>query len=222
MSISILLVDDHAILRQGLRMVLESEPGFTVVAEAKNGNEALNKAAQLKPDVIVLDIGLPDIPGNEIARQIRAQNPATRIVILSMHAKEAYVVEALNAGATAYVLKGSEATELVDAIRLAMRGQRFLSPPLTEELIEKYIQKTKNQNLDLLETLTNRERQIMRLAASGCSNAEIAQRLVISPRTVEVHRAKVMSKLGLRSQAELIRFAIQHAVIPLDSAWGSD
>lgn len=222
MSISILLVDDHAILRQGLRMVLESEPGFTVVAEAKNGNEALNKAAQLKPDVIVLDIGLPDIPGNEIARQIRAQNPATRIVILSMHAKEAYVVEALNAGATAYVLKGSEATELVDAIRLAMRGQRFLSPPLTEELIEKYIQKTKNQNLDLLETLTNRERQVMRLAASGCSNAEIAQRLVISPRTVEVHRAKVMSKLGLRSQAELIRFAIQHAVIPLDSAWGSD
>ena len=165
---------------------------------------------------------MPDIPGNEIARQIRAQNPATRIVILSMHAKEAYVVEALNAGATAYVLKGSEATELVDAIRLAMRGQRFLSPPLTEELIEEYIQKTKNQNLDLLETLTNRERQVMRLAASGCSNAEIAQRLVISPRTVEVHRAKVMSKLGLRSQAELIRFAIQHAVIPLDSAWGSD
>jgi len=216
MSISILLVDDHTILRQGLRMVLESEPDFTVVAEARDGNEALNKTMLLKPDVIVLDIGLPDIPGNEIARQIHSQNLTTRIVILSMHVKEAYVVESLNAGAMAYVLKGSDTTELVNAIRLAVQGLRFLSPPFTDELIEEYIQKTKNQSFDLLETLTSRERQIMRLAASGCSNAEIAQRLIISPRTVEVHRAKVMSKLGLRSQAELIRYAIQHAVIPLD------
>lgn len=216
MSISILLVDDHTILRQGLRMVLESEPDFTVVAEARDGNEALNKTMLLKPDVIVLDISLPDIPGNEIARQIHSQNLTTRIVILSMHVKEAYVVESLNAGAMAYVLKGSDTTELVNAIRLAVQGLRFLSPPFTDELIEEYIQKTKNQSFDLLETLTSRERQIMRLAASGCSNAEIAQRLIISPRTVEVHRAKVMSKLGLRSQAELIRYAIQHAVIPLD------
>jgi len=219
MSITILLVDDHAILRQGLRTLLESEPDFVVLGEARDGNEAIHKTLKLRPDIVVLDIGLPDMPGSEIARQIHSQRPTTRIVILSMHAKEAYVVDALNAGAMAYVLKGSDATDLVNAIRLAMQGRRFLSQPLSEELIEEYVQKTKAQNLDLLETLTNRERQIMHLAVSGYSNAQIAQRLVISPRTVEVHRAKVMSKLGLRNQAELIRYAIQRGIVSLDETW---
>lgn len=222
MTITILLVDDHAILRQGLRVLLESEPDFLILGEARDGNEAINKTLKLRPDIVVLDIGLPDTPGSEIARQIRSQCPTTRIVILSMHAKEAYVVDAMNAGAMAYVLKGSDATDLVNAIRSVMQGRRFLSQPLSEDLIEEYIQKTKSQKLDLLETLTNRERQIMHLAVSGYSNAQIAQRLAISPRTVEVHRAKVMSKLGLRNQIELIRYAIQRGIFPLDETWSSN
>lgn len=222
MTITILLVDDHAILRQGLRVLLESEPDFLILGEARDGNEAINKTLKLRPDIVVLDIGLPDTPGSEIARQIRSQCPTTRIVILSMHAKEAYVVDAMNAGAMAYVLKGSNATDLVNAIRSVMQGRRFLSQPLSEDLIEEYIQKTKSQKLDLLETLTNRERQIMHLAVSGYSNAQIAQRLAISPRTVEVHRAKVMSKLGLRNQIELIRYAIQRGIFPLDETWSSN
>jgi DNA-binding NarL/FixJ family response regulator len=220
MSISILIADDHAILRQGLRSLLESEPDFIILGEARNGEEAIIKTRLLNPDVVVLDLGMPDIRGTEIARQIRQYNSRIRVVILSMHSKEAYVLEALNCGAIGYVLKGSEASELVKAIRLAMTGTRFLSPPLTEDALEEYVLSTKDQTLDLLETLTNRERQIMHLAASGCSNNEIARRLTISPRTVEVHRAKVMSKLGLRNQSELIRFAIQRGIISLDGNWG--
>jgi DNA-binding NarL/FixJ family response regulator len=218
MSISILLADDHAILRQGLRKVLESEPDFVILGEARTGEETLYKTRLLDPDILVLDMGMPDIQGHEISRQIHQSNPRTRIVILSMHTKEAYVVEALNAGAISYVFKGSEASELVKAIRLAVQGIRFLSPPLNQEALEEYIAQMRDQDLDLLETLTNRERQIMQLAASGLSNNEIARRLTISPRTVEVHRAKVMSKLGLHNQSELIRLAIQRGIISLEGS----
>ena len=216
MSITILLVDDHKIVRQGLRALIEIERDLIVLGEASNGLEALEKTHSLDPDVVVLDLALPDIHGLEIARQIHNRDPHVRIVILSMHAKEAYVVEAINNGACSYVLKGSEADDLIQAIRLSVQGIRYLSPPLTEESLEEYIFKTKDNTLDLLETLTNREHQILHLASSGCSNNEIARRLTISPRTVEVHRAKMMSKLGIRNQSELIRFAIQRGILALD------
>ena len=214
--ISILLADDHLIVLQGVRALLESEPDFRVVGEASSGLEALEKTNQLKPDVVILDLSLPDIKGTEIARQIHKSNPRIKIIILSMYSKEAYVVEALECGALSYVLKGSQSDELVQAIQLAALGIRFLSPPLSEESIHDYILKTRGHTLDLLETLTNRERQILHLAAKGCGNIEIAEILSISPRTVEVHRSKVMSKLGLRNQSELIRLAIQRGILSLD------
>lgn len=216
MSLTILLADDHTIVRQGLRALLESEPDFSVIGEAKNGVEALEKTFSLNPDIIVLDLGLPDIHGLEIVRQIRNSKPSVKIVILSMHAKEAYVVESINSGAIGYVLKGSESADLIKAIRLAVQDIRYMSPPLNENAIQDYIHRAKEETLDLLETLTNRERQILHLAGSGCSNNEIARRLTISPRTVEVHRAKVMTKLKLHNQAELIRYAIQRGIISLD------
>jgi two-component system response regulator NreC len=216
MTISILLADDHQIVLQGVRALLESEPDFRVLGEACTGIDALEKAMRLKPDVVVLDLSMPDIRGSEIARQIHKNNPKTKIIILSMYSKEAYVVEALNNGALSYVLKGSQSDELVQAIRLAVHDIRYLSPPLSEDSLQQYISKTKGQNLDLLETLTNRERQILHLAARGIGNIEIAKTLSISPRTVEVHRAKVMSKLGLHNQSELIRLAIQRGILAVD------
>jgi two-component system response regulator NreC len=216
MSISILLADDHTILRQGLSALLEAEPDFFILGEASTGLETLQKVQTLDPDVLVLDLALPDINGLEITRQVRHSNPRTRIVILSMHAKEAYVLEALNSGASAYVLKGSEAHELIEAIHQATRGIRYLSPPLSDQSLEAYIQLTRGQEFDPYETLTNRERQILHLAAGGSSSNEIARRLTISPRTVEQHRAKVMAKLDLHNQSELVRFAIQHGILTLD------
>lgn len=215
MSISILLADDHTILRQGLRALLESEPDFVILGEAQNGLETLEQTRMLNPDVVILDLGLPDIHGLEVVRQIHQFAPKIRIVILSMHAKEAYVVEAFNNGASSYVLKGSESSALAEAIRLSMRGIRYLSPPLSEKDLADYIRRTKEQTLDLFETLTNRERQILHLVSSGCSNNEIARRLSISPRTVEVHRSKMMSKLGMHNQSDLVRYAIQRGIIPL-------
>jgi two-component system, NarL family, response regulator NreC len=216
MSISILLSDDHTILRQGLAALLEAEPDFRILGEASTGLETLQKVQALDPDVLVLDLALPDINGLEITRQVRHSNPRTRIVILSMHAKEAYVLEAFNNGASAYVLKGSDARELTEAIHQATRGFRYLSPPLSEQSLEAYIQLTRGQELDPYETLTNRERQILHLAAGGRSNHEIARHLTISPRTVEQHRARVMAKLDLHNQSELVRFAIQHGIIDLN------
>jgi len=216
MSISILLADDHTILRQGLSALLEAEPDFFILGEASTGLETLQKVRTLDPDILVLDLALPDINGLEITRQVRYSNPHTRIVILSMHSKEAYVLEALNSGASAYVLKGSEARELIQAIHQATQGKRYLSPPLSDQSLEAYIQLTRGQEFDPYETLTNRERQILHLAAGGCSNNEIARRLSISPRTVETHRAKVMAKLDLQNQSELVRFAIQHGIITLE------
>ncbi len=216
MTISILLADDHTILRQGLAALLEAEPDFTILGEASTGLETLEKVFTLDPDVLVLDLALPDINGLEITRQVHSSNPRTCIVILSMHAKEAYVFEAFNGGASAYVLKGSDASELIQAIRRAKQGVRYLSPPLNEQSLEAYIEQTRGQEFDPFETLTNRERQILHLAAGGCSNNEIARRLTISPRTVEAHRAKVMAKLNLHNQSELVRFAIQHNITPLD------
>jgi two-component system response regulator NreC len=216
MSITILLGDDHAILRQGLRLLLEAEPDFTVVGEASTGVEVMKKIDMLHPDAVILDVGIPDLNGLEITRQIHQQNQHTRVIILSMYSKEAYVLEALKNGASAYVLKGSDAKELIQAIRQSMQGIRYLSPPLSERAIEAYLEMIRDRGLDPYDTLTNREREILHLILENHSNAEIARRLTISPRTVEVHRAKMMHKLGLSSQVDLVRFAMQRGIIPFE------
>lgn len=216
MTISILLADDHTILRQGLHVILTDQPGFEVIGEASDGLDVLKKVEELRPDVVVLDLGMPKLGGLEVIRAIHKRFTETRVVVLSMHAKEAYVLEALKNGASAYVLKGSEADELIHAIRNAMDGLRYLSPPLTERAIEAYMEKTLEQEMDPYETLTGRERQILHMAAEGFSNSQIADQLVISPRTVETHRSKMMRKLNLKSHTDLIRYAIKRGIILID------
>jgi two-component system, NarL family, response regulator NreC len=217
MSISILLAEDHVIVRQGLHALLAAEPDFRIVGDTGDGLVAVQLVETLKPDVIVLDLEIPSLKGLEVTRQVRQHHPHTHVVILSMHSKEAYVLEALKNGASGYVLKGSEAQELITAIRLATQGRRYLSPPLTENAIEAYLQKSQEQDFDPYETLTDRERQILHLLAEGLSGTEIAKRLVISARTVEVHRSRMMRKLGLKGDKDLIRYAIRRGIIPMEA-----
>ena len=214
--ITLVLADDHQIFRDGLRALLAQEPDLQVIGEASNGLEAIQLVGQLKPDVLVLDLMMPGLNGDEAAHQVRQRVPSTRIVILSMHTNEAYVLRALKCGADGYVSKASGIAELVQAIRQVTQGRRYLSPPLSERAIELYIQKAQEAPLDPYETLTLRERQVLQLAAQSCSNAEIAERLLLSARTIEAHRTKVMRKLGLRDQTDLVRYALQHGILPMD------
>lgn len=212
-GMTIVLADDHPIVRQGLRTVLEAEPDLTIIGEAADGLETVELAARLRPQVLILDLMLPGLSGLEVTRQVHQRSPQTRVVILSMHANEAYVLEALRNGASAYVLKEAGAAELLQAVREVTAGRRYLSPPLSERAIEAYVEKAAAIPLDQSETLTTREREVLHLAAEGHSNAEIAARLGISPRTAETHRANLMRKLGLRSQTDVIRYAMRRGVI---------
>jgi DNA-binding NarL/FixJ family response regulator len=211
--ISILLADDHVVVRQGLRSLLESQPDFTIVFEASSGLEALQGVERLHPQVTILDLMMPGLGGLEVARRVQSQ---TRVVILSMHDNEAYVVEALRNGALGYVLKDSTADDLVQAVRAAAEGRRYLSSPLSERMIDRYLHKVQSGPLDPYETLTAREREVLQLAAEGLSSVEISNRLSISPRTAEIHRSNLMHKLGLHSQTDLIRFAIKKGIVSLD------
>jgi two-component system, NarL family, response regulator NreC len=210
---TILLADDHTMVRQGLRALLEEESGFTVVGEAKDGPETIALTESLRPDVLVVDLMMPGVGGLEVMRQVGRKVPTVRFVVLSMYANEAYVVEALRSGAMGYVLKDTGAEELVRAIRHVAQGGRYLSPPLSEKSLEAYLERVRGGGAE--EALTPREREVLQLCAEGRSNAEIAERLFISPRTAETHRANLMRKLGLHSQAELIHYAFQSGLVPV-------
>lgn len=211
---TILLADDHPIVRQGLRTLLEAEPDFHVVGEAADGVEAVQLVERLHPDVLVLDLMMPGLSGLEVTWQASQRSPRTKIIILSMYANKPYLLEALRNGAAGYVLKKSTTEELVQAVQEVMAGRRYLSLPLSEETLEPYRQKAKQAGEDPYELLTLREREVLHLVAEGRTNAEIAERLVISPRTVESHRANLMRKLTLHSQADLIRYALQRGILP--------
>jgi DNA-binding NarL/FixJ family response regulator len=213
--ISTIIADDHPIVRQGLRALLEGEDSCKIVGEAADGLTAIDLIAQLRPQVAVLDVQLPDLGGLEVARRTRQAAPKTRVIMLSMHADEPYVVEALRHGAMGYVLKGSTTTDLITAVHAAVLGRRFLSAPLTERAIDDYVRRAEDpaQPVDRYELLTGREREVLHLAAQGMSNTEIGIRLTISPRTVETHRANLLRKLGLQTQTELVRFAIARGLI---------
>lgn len=217
MPTTIVLADDHHIVRQGLRALLEAEPDLSVVGEASDGLDAVRLVERLKPNVLVLDLIMPGLSGLEVTRQVRQRSPGTRVVVLSMHATEAYVLEALRNGGSGYVLKDSSASDLVQAVRAAAAGRRYLAPPLTERAIEAYAQKAETAPPDPYDTLTAREREVLHLAAEGRPSSEIARRLFISPRTVETHRAALMRKLGLRTQTDLIRYALQRGIIPAEA-----
>ena len=213
---TVVLADDHAIVRHGLRALLEMEPGIKLVGEAEDGLEAIRLVEQLSPDVLIVDLVMPGLGGLEVTRQVRRSSPQTRVVILSMHANEAYVLEALRNGALGYVLKGSQVVDLVQATREVAAGRRYLSAPLSERAIDVYVQKSEASILDNYDTLTYRERQVLHLIAEGHTNAEVASRLFISPRTAETHRANVMRKLNLQNHTDEIRYAIRRGIISAD------
>lgn len=213
----IILADDHRIVREGLRALLLTEADFEIVAETGDGLEAIRLVEKHKPDVLVMDLMMPGLNGLEVARQLTHRGTSTKIVVLSMHANEAYVLEALRHGASGYVLKDSTSADLVRAVREAMAGRRYLSPPLSEPAIEAYLERAqKADTLDIYDTLTTREREVFQLSAEGHTSVEIAGRLFISPRTVETHRANAMHKLNLRSHKDLVRFAIQRGILPME------
>ena len=213
---TILLADDHAVVRHGLRSLLSAEPDFSIVGEAVDGLEAVDLADRLQPEVLIVDLAMPNLNGLEVTRQVSRRSRHTRTIVLSMHAHEPYVLEALRNGAVGYVLKDSNTTEIVQAVREVVAGRRYLSPPLSERAIESYVKRAQSATLDPYETLTNREREILCLAAEGLSNAEIGDRLSISPRTVESHRGNMMNKLGLNTQVDLIRYALRRGILPMD------
>jgi two-component system, NarL family, response regulator NreC len=215
--LTIVLADDHAVVRSGLRALLESELVCAVVGEAGNGPEALALVERLQPTLLVVDLMMPGLSGLEVARQARQMAPNTRIVILSMHSDESYVREALRVGVTAYVLKEAMSNDFVYALQQAASGRRYLSPPLSEKALDAYASQSAETNLDLYETLTSREREILYLAAQGMTSAEIAERLMIGVRTVDTHRASMMRKLGLHTPLDLIRYAVRRGIVSLDS-----
>jgi two-component system, NarL family, response regulator NreC len=216
MTISIILADDHPVVRRGMQTLLEAEPDFSVIGETGDGLESVRLVEKLQPDVLILDLMMPGLSGLEVLRIIRTRAPRTRVVVLSMHNNNAFVAEALKNGATGYVLKGSDEENLIRAVQEAAAGRRFLSPPVTERVIDAYIEQATPTQLDPHETLTARERQVLQLAADGKTGAEIAGRLHISPRTVENHRASLMRKLGLKNQSELVRYALRRGLISLE------
>lgn len=213
MRIRILLADDHKIVRQGLRPLLEAEEGFRVIGEAESGLETLRKIVSLRPDVVVLDLNLPDLSGAEVIRRVEQIPNPPCIVILTMMEKGAAVFEALQHGNAGYVTKGEGIAPLAEAIRMAMCGERYLGTTITEDNIREYTRQTQSQELDLLDTLTRREFEIFILVIEGSTNSEIAERLSISRRTVEKHREHIMDKLHLQSQNELLRFAAEHGML---------
>jgi len=213
MAVSILLADDHHVVRQGLRSLLEMEPGFRVVGEASSGIEAIQLVEQLKPMVLVLDLMMPALNGLEVTRRVKEM---TRVLILSMHADEGYVLEALNNGAFGYLLKDSTATELVQAVKAVALGRRYLGSPFSEQAISTYVQRARSTPEDPYDTLTAREREVLQLVVEGNSTNEIAELLSISVRTVDTHRSNLMRKLKLNSQIELVRFALKRGILPME------
>ena len=213
-QIRILLADDHNVMRRGLRLLLERQPGFTVVAEAADGRQALEQAEAAKPDVVVLDIAMPNLGGIEAAQRISALLPQAAIVVLSMHSDEAYVLRALKAGVKGYLLKDSAETDLIDAIKAVHEGKAFFSPEISRMLVEDYMREIQTRRAqDSYELLTSREREILQLLAEGKSNKDIAAALNLSPYTVETHRRNLQDKLNLHSLPELILYALRKGVI---------
>jgi len=213
-AIRILLVDDHSVVRSGLRLLLERQSNFEVVAEAADGRQAVQAAAELKPDVVVMDVAMPNLNGIEAARQIQSADDRVAIVILSMHSDESYVLRALKAGARAYVLKDAAEGDLIEAIRAVCARKAYFSPAVSKLLVEDYIRQMRQRDVeDSYELLTPREREVLQLLAEGKSNKEVADLLRLSLYTVETHRGNLLQKLNLHSVPELILYAVRKGII---------
>jgi DNA-binding NarL/FixJ family response regulator len=215
-SVAIILADDHAVVRHGLRSLVEREHSYTVVGEAADGPAAIELVARLSPDVLVVDLQMPGMSGLEVIRQVRQGGPPPQVLVLSMHADALYVREALRAGATGYVLKQAPAAEFLQAVREVAHGRRYLSRALVEDLFDTYLDQVGAGVDDPYELLTDSERAVLKLAALGLTSAAIADQLALSPRTVETYRTNLLHKLDLRNQTDLVRYAIKRGIIPLE------
>jgi DNA-binding NarL/FixJ family response regulator len=217
MSVKILLADDHRIMREGLRSLISKQRNMEVVAEARNGRSAVKLARKLKPDVIVMDINMPDLNGIDASRQIIAELPDTRIIVFSMHTDRQFVAGALKAGVSGYLQKDSAFEELHRAIRAVVANQTYLSPRIAGDVVNGYLEKLKKEESADPASLTNREREVVQLYAEGYSTKQIADRLILSVKTVETHRRKIMEKLNITSIAELTKFAVREGLTTLDT-----
>jgi two-component system, NarL family, response regulator NreC len=216
MTVTIVLADDHPIVRQGLRTVLEAQCDFSVVGEAADGDEAVALAMRLRPALVIVDLKMPKLDGLEVCRRVTDSLLHTRVLILSMYANAAYVTEAFQRGAGGYVLKESDTSNLVEAVWEVQAGGRYLSPSISDVLLAAYLKKTHSGSVDPYDTLTAREREVLRLTVEGRANADIAAQLAISPRTVETHRTHLMRKLGLRTPMDLARYGLRRGIVALD------
>jgi len=212
-KITIVLADDHRIVHEGLRSLIETEPDITVIGEANNGLDAIRLIETLQPNVLLVDLAMPDLNGLEVTRRVKKRFPQIHIIVLSMHADEAYVLEALRHGASGYILKEASVTDVIKGIQEVVAGRRFLSAALSQQTIDAYLERVKEGPLDPYDRLTVREREILQMTAESQSSSEVGRRLFISPRTVEIHRQNAMRKLGLRNQGELIRYALKKGIL---------
>lgn len=215
-KIRILLADDHAVLRSGLKALLEMEPDLEVVGEAATGEEAVERVRELKPDIVVMDLSMPGAGGLEATRQISAMDLGTRILVLTLHAEEEYLLPVLEAGGSGYVTKASADEELIQAIRTVARGDVFIYPSAARLLLQRYKVVESSKDRPPVERLTEREREVLALTAEGFSSTEIGRRLFISPKTVETYRARIMQKLELTHRSELVRFALRTGLLKAD------
>lgn len=214
MTIRVLLVDDHAIVRDGLRFLLEAHDDFEVVGGAANGRDAVRAARDLQPDVVIMDLAMPELNGTEATHQIHDACPQTHVLVLSMHSTAEHIYRAFQAGAQGYLLKESAGPELLAAVRTVHAGRRYLSQKIAETVVDDYIRE--RHVASPLESLSGRERQILQQIAEGKSSAETARVLCLSPKTVETYRSRMMKKLGIADFPALVRFAIQHGLTPLE------
>lgn len=217
MSITVLLADDHAVVRDGLRVMLEAEADIEVIGDAAHGREAVQRAVQLGPDVVVMDIAMPELNGIEAAREIGNLCPSSEVVILSMHSTSEHIFRALQAGARGYLLKESAGAEVVKAVRAVHAGRRYLSERISDKVVDDYVRGRQVTEPSLpLARLSPRESEVLQLVVEGKSSAEIAEILCLSPKTVETYRSRLMSKLAIHDLPSLVKFAIQHGLTALE------
>jgi DNA-binding NarL/FixJ family response regulator len=217
-AMKVLVVDDHEVVRQGIKMVLETDPELEVVGEAASGEDAIERVRELRPNVVVMDIGMPGLSGFEATRRIRQSNPEVQVLALTVHDSEAYVFQMLQAGATGYIVKRAPAVEVIQAVKRAYRGEAVLHPSVAKLLIRDYLSRVEKGEETSYDTLSDREREILKLIAEGKTNREMADLLYLSVKTVQAHRANLMRKLGMHDRTELVKYAIRKGIIGLDEA----
>jgi len=215
MAIRVLIADDHAVVRDGLAMILDAETDIEVVGAAEDGREAVRLAGQLGPDVVVMDIAMPELNGLDATQRIVAHRPRTQVLILSMHATAEHIYRALQAGARGYVLKESAGKEVVKGVRAVHGGRRYLSDRIGDTMVDDYLRRRgKGPDCSPLESLSSREREILQFVVEGKSSREIAEVLYLSPKTIETYRSRMMDKLAIHDLASLVRFALEHGLTP--------